>query len=1340
MNLFGLGGEWHGRCVVDDDSHGTKGLLMLGHLALIEPLCGDGYDCGEGFRCSCRPATHENGTVESAPYSFQHPITGDPGCKNGGWADHGDSWTPLCPNSGFECFDNFALAILSCFTSITLDSWSFRMWWAQDTNGVTIGSIYFISLVVIVSFYLLNLNVAVISFAYKEVRERRREINKLREKLKRAGRIVEQPAKQSLSSTIVEMAKQASTRLFRTTPYADLPPLNRVAMFSRRISQYPSRVDECGCLVPLEVLRSADARNVAIDFGPGKGDWSLRAGPGGCTKVHVDHEDGDDEDGNGGDGDVHDGKGAEGTKIEEGASLESGISLDEPRSSLRAAIDKYRELKPRNVGERPAAYMDVAILALILANTACMACEHFVGTPIDLDPGFLPGDNCCDSACRISDQERCPRGILTMSPSWVEFLFWTEAIFNLSFTAETSIRLMAAWNFRHYVVENFPSNLVDLFIVVASDIVFILDLFLPSLVNVAMFRLIRVMRAVRVLSRFRRLQVLLHKAVASLKTIMNVLFVLVFWFIVFAMLGMQIFRCDVRIADACSFTDKGECPEGCSSKLGGICYFTDDEMYENCPWSSEHNFDSFGMSMIELIYVLTGENWVDSMSMGMQSTSSAWPGLLFFIIFYVVAFFMIFNLLIGVILEEFELNDDEKEALQMGTFRLQVLKQLKRKYFEKKKTPGSSSGLHGGLSSEHTGIWGSVRLNEDDEFGAGEHSLEAAPEPSAPAALRGKNSFVCFCLPPPTPNADFPDAPRNLRGYADLVANSVVFERCILLAICVSAALLALDSPIPSLALTSPDVIQISDYVFLAIFAVEFVVKILAYGLFWEHEQSYFRSLWNLLDFIILVSQILDVAGLIKLKALRAIRVVRPLRLLNKIESLQLLLKAVQSSTTDMMNVLLLWLFAFVIFSIMGVNLFAGSLLSCNDGDFVGPDLNPGVQDSLVGYREGCVGIFFTLSNDSGESYVSDDTPTGILRPRVWANPSDSISGWGYNFDNFAMAMQTLFEVSTFEMWSDTSLGLMGVTHVGQQPIAMSVKENIAFVHAWVVLSCFFVLQLVIGVLIDAINQKSGTALCTDLQRNWMMMRVRIQQMKPISFSTEPVNPVRKKLYRFVNSELFQGSITVVIVINIMFMVTESDGQAQWWTDAITTTNVVFIVIYVLEIFIKLLAYLHEFFLDAWNLFDVIVVLASIIETVIESGGGLQALRAVRMLKVFRALKLVRRARRLRTMIRVLLESLPPIISSMVFMMLLIFFFATVGVQFFGGVKWGTGIHRRNNFDNAINGLLLLIRATTGENWETVMHDCALEPPFCTSNEEAMIAIGEFTEFCFFSMYMTFIH
>lgn len=53
--------------------------------------------------------------------------------------------------------------------------------------------------------------------------------------------------------------------------------------------------------------------------------------------------------------------------------------------------------------------------------------------------------------------------------------------------------------------------------------------------------------------------------------------------------------------------------------------------------------------------------------------------------------------------------------------------------------------------------------------------------------------------------------------------------------------------------------------------------------------------------------------------------------------------------------------------------------------------------------------------------------------------------------------------------------------------------------------------------------------------------------------------------------------------------------------------------------------------------------------------------------------------------------------------------------MFLGTVKYGEGIGRRANFGSPVTGVAMLFRIVTGEDWNKIMHDCMVQPPYCTS-------------------------
>uniref|UniRef100_A0A8C0VTF2 Voltage-dependent L-type calcium channel subunit alpha n=1 Tax=Cyanistes caeruleus TaxID=156563 RepID=A0A8C0VTF2_CYACU len=96
-------------------------------------------------------------------------------CK-GGWVG---------PNGGITNFDNFAFAMLTVFQCITMEGWTDVLYWVNDAIGCEWPWIYFVSLIILGSFFVLNLVLGVLSGEFSKEREKakaRGDFQKLREK------------------------------------------------------------------------------------------------------------------------------------------------------------------------------------------------------------------------------------------------------------------------------------------------------------------------------------------------------------------------------------------------------------------------------------------------------------------------------------------------------------------------------------------------------------------------------------------------------------------------------------------------------------------------------------------------------------------------------------------------------------------------------------------------------------------------------------------------------------------------------------------------------------------------------------------------------------------------------------------------------------------------------------------------------------------------------------------------------------------------------------------------------------------------------------------------------
>ncbi|KAG6457071.1 hypothetical protein O3G_MSEX010098 [Manduca sexta] len=87
------------------------------------------------------------------------------------------------PNRGITSFDNIGFAMLTVFQCITMEGWTAILYWTNDALGSAFNWIYFVPLIVLGSFFMLNLVLGVLSGEFAKEREKvenRQEFLKIR--------------------------------------------------------------------------------------------------------------------------------------------------------------------------------------------------------------------------------------------------------------------------------------------------------------------------------------------------------------------------------------------------------------------------------------------------------------------------------------------------------------------------------------------------------------------------------------------------------------------------------------------------------------------------------------------------------------------------------------------------------------------------------------------------------------------------------------------------------------------------------------------------------------------------------------------------------------------------------------------------------------------------------------------------------------------------------------------------------------------------------------------------------------------------------------------------------
>ena len=112
------------------------------------------------------------------------------------------------------------------------------------------------------------------------------------------------------------------------------------------------------------------------------------------------------------------------------------------------------------------------------------------------------------------------------------------------------------------------------------------------------------------------------------------------------------------------------------------------------------------------------------------------------------------------------------------------------------------------------------------------------------------------------------------------------------------------------------------DVIFSIVFAVEMVLKVVAFGLY-ESDDTYLRDSWNVMDGFIVVLGLLSLflgnANLGWIRSLRTIKVMRPLRVINRVPELKVVVAALFKSVPELVNVALVSAVIWLIFGILGM-------------------------------------------------------------------------------------------------------------------------------------------------------------------------------------------------------------------------------------------------------------------------------------------------------------------------------------------------------------------------------------------------------------------------------------
>ncbi|XP_035202126.1 voltage-dependent L-type calcium channel subunit alpha-1C isoform X35 [Oxyura jamaicensis] len=895
------------------------------------------------------------------------------------------------------------------------------------------------------------------------------------------------------------------------------------------------------------------------------------------------------------------------------------------------------------------------------------------------------------------------------------------------FTAEMLLK-MYSLGLQAYFVSLF--NRFDCFIVCGGILETILvETKIMSPLGISVLRCVRLLRIFKITRYWNSLSNLVASLLNSVRSIASLLLLLFLFIIIFSLLGMQLF--------------------------GGKFNF--DEMQ-----TRRSTFDNFPQSLLTVFQILTGEDWNSVMYDGIMAYGGpSFPGMLvciYFIILFICGNYILLNVFLAIAVDNLadaesltsaqKEEEEEKERKKLARTASPEKKQEIEKTAVEEETKEEKIELKSitadGESPPATKInMDDYQPNENEEKSPyptteapaeedeEEPEMPVGPRPRPMSELHLKEKAV----PMPDASAFFIFSPNNrFRVHCHRIVNDNIFTNLILFFILLSSISLAAEDPVRHLSFRN-QILGNADYVFTSIFTLEIILKMTAYGAF-LHKGSFCRNYFNILDLLVvsvsLISFGIQSSAINVVKILRVLRVLRPLRAINRAKGLKHVVQCVFVAIRTIGNIVIVTTLLQFMFACIGVQLFKGKLYSCTD--------------SSKQTAAECRGYYIT--------YKDGEVNQPMIQPRSWENSK-------FDFDNVLTAMMALFTVSTFEGWPELLYRSIDSHMEDVGPIYNHRVEISIFFIIYIIIIAFFMMNIFVGFVIVTFQEQGEQEYKNcELDKNQRQCVEYALKARPLRRYI-PKNQYQYKVWYVVNSTYFEYLMFVLILLNTICLAMQHYGQSCMFKEAMNILNMLFTGLFTVEMVLKLIAFKPKhYFCDAWNTFDALIVVGSIVDIAItevnpaehtQCSSSMNAeensrisITFFRLFRVMRLVKLLSRGEGIRTLLWTFIKSFQALPYVALLIVMLFFIYAVIGMQVFGKIALNdtTEINRNNNFQTFPQAVLLLFRCATGEAWQEIMlaclpdKKCDPESEPANSTEADHSCGSSFAVFYFISFYM----
>ena len=457
--------------------------------------------------------------------------------------------------------------------------------------------------------------------------------------------------------------------------------------------------------------------------------------------------------------------------------------------------------------------------------------------------------------------------------------------FNLSFTIIFTVEMVLklyGLGLSNYFREKM--NIFDFLIVILSLVEIIVfgqntNSGFSAFRTVRLFRILRVLRVTRLIRSLQYMRFIIKVIGNSIDDFVYIALLLLLFLYIYTLLGMQIFG-------------------------GQFKFERKNEIFENSHDNTRQNFDNFFNSFKSVFQIMTIENWQEIMFLCFRSRAPKAFTILFLITWIILGNYVLLNLFFAILLNGFSLKEAEKEIIFDDVDEKEEINKLKEN--EEKSSPMKKS-----FYSKK-----SIVNNEEGNLKQKQDEQEEEDEEDNYLKKQKTRVFFEYFKDIECERTFFLlDKNNSIRKFCYKMIENKRFDQIITILIFLSSSLMVFESYEDEFDDKTKKKLNVgfhySHYFFTICFTSEAIIKIISFGFFYD-KNSYLRESWSILDFIIVVTSLVDIliegVNLEIFRIFRLLRTLRPLRFISHNKNMKIVVNSLLTSVGAILNVLIVML------------------------------------------------------------------------------------------------------------------------------------------------------------------------------------------------------------------------------------------------------------------------------------------------------------------------------------------------------------------------------------------------------------------------------------------------